>query len=105
MNTDNEDESFYMTYNGLNRPALVRGVPIMILIFTGLFIVLTGFPAIYFYSVKGLIIPAVSFIFLFIIKLSCEDDPNALRVIRLNTMGLALKIKHKDTILGYSSIR
>ncbi len=102
---DELKEDAYLTYNGLNRPALVAGVPLMILLFTGLFAVLAGFPAIYFFKLKGLIIPAGCFLFLFMVKLVCEDDPNALRIIRLNIMGFLLKVKHNDLILGYSSIR
>lgn len=94
-----------MTYNGFNRPALVSGIPLMLLLFTDFFAVLTGFPAIFLWGMKGLIIPAICALFLFIVKLACENDPNALRVIRLNLMGLLLKIRHRDLIIGYSSVR
>jgi len=94
-----------MTYNGFNRPALVAGIPLMLLLFTAFFAFLTGFPAIFFWGMKGLIIPVVCALFLFMVKLGCENDPNALRVIRLNLMGLLLKIRHRDLIIGYSSVR
>ncbi|EAV0955627.1 conjugal transfer protein TraD [Salmonella enterica] len=97
-------ESF-MTYNGFNRPALVAGIPLMLLLFTAFFAVLTGFPAIFLWGIKGIIIPVICALFLFIVKLACENDSNALRVIRLNLMGLLLKIRHRDLIIGYSSIR
>ncbi|ENO8530929.1 VirB3 family type IV secretion system protein [Escherichia coli] len=102
MNED--DKSQYATYNGLNRPAMVMGVPLLLLLAVGFIAVFCGFAAIYFWGGVGLIIPALCFLFLFIVRLFCDSDPNALRVLRLQLKGFMLKLKHQDTVTGFSSV-
>lgn len=99
-----DERNQYATYNGLNRPAMVMGVPLMLLLFSGFVAVFGGFGAIYLFGAKGLIVPSVLFLFLFIVRLFCDSDPNALRVLHLQFKGFLLKVKHQDIITGFSSV-
>ncbi|UCQ29608.1 VirB3 family type IV secretion system protein (plasmid) [Edwardsiella tarda] len=101
----NEDEKNYATYNGLNRPAMVAGVPLILLLVVGFLAVFGGFAAILLWGLSGLLVPSLCFLFLFIIRLICENDPNALRVLKLQLNGLFLKVKHRDVVIGFSSVK
>lgn len=93
----------YYTYNGLNRPAMVRGVPFMLLLTCGFLAIFTGFLGIYFLGAFGLVFPVLIAAFLFAVKIICENDPNALRVVKLSLSGMLLKLKHGDSITGFDS--
>jgi len=95
----------YFTYNGLNRPAMAAGVPLMLLLSCGFIAVFFGFLAVYFIGAFGLIVPALIGMFLFAVRIMCENDPNALRVIKLSLKGMLLKLKHGDLITGFDSGR
>lgn len=93
--------NMYATYNGLNRPAMYMGVPLILLLSTGFLAVFGGFGAIFLWGFAGLFLPGMAGLFLFFVRMLCESDPNALRVIRLVAEGVILKIKHQDKIVGY----
>lgn len=93
----------YATYNGLNRPAMVKGVPLLLLLAVGFFAIFGGFLAIYFYGAKGFSLPVISGFFLFAVRSVCENDPNALEVIKLNLKGKKMQLLHGETIIGYDS--
>ncbi|ECT8230231.1 conjugal transfer protein TraD [Salmonella enterica subsp. enterica serovar Enteritidis] len=102
----NENEkNVFATYNGLNRPAMVMGVPLLLLLAVGFLAVFGGFTALYFWGLSGLLVPGLCFLFLFIIRLICENDPNALRVLKLQFNGMVLKVKHRDSVIGFSSVK
>ena len=102
---DENEKKVFATYNGLNRPAMVMGVPLLLLLAVGFLAVFGGFTAMYFWGISGLLVPALCFLFLFIIRLICENDPNALRVLKLRFKGIMLKVKHRDTVIGFSSVK
>lgn len=93
----------YFTYNGLNRPAMVRGVPLMLLLSCGFIATFSGFIGIYFLGIFGMVFPLFIGAFLFMVKVVCENDPNALRVLNLSLSGMFLKLKHGDWITGFDS--
>ncbi|EGH9360840.1 conjugal transfer protein TraD [Salmonella enterica] len=100
-----KEKTLYLTYNGLNRPAMVRGVPLMLLLSCGFLATFSGFIAIYFIGVFGLIFPVFFGVFLLGVKVVCENDPNALRVLKLSLSGMLLKLKHGEMITGFDSGR
>ncbi|EPR9285179.1 VirB3 family type IV secretion system protein [Escherichia coli] len=102
---DENEKNVFATYNGLNRPAMVMGVPLLLLLAVGFLAVFGGFTAMFFWGLSGLLVPALCFLFLFIIRLICENDPNALRVLKLQFKGMILKIMHRDTVIGFSSVK
>ncbi|WP_158782786.1 VirB3 family type IV secretion system protein [Pantoea sp. BAV 3049] len=100
-----DESSAYITYNGLNRPAMLWGVP-LIIFFCGLVsIVAFGIPGIFYLGLKGVIIPSIIFLFLFAIRVVCEIDPNAITLIAFKIRGFLLKLKHKNGVIRFSSIR
>ncbi|MEG7664986.1 VirB3 family type IV secretion system protein [Hafnia paralvei] len=85
--------SKYITYNGLNRPALSAGVPLMILLPMFVLGLLFAFVGIYNFGVKG-ITPTLGIVVVwFFIRLAVENDPNALEVISLKLKGYFLQRK------------
>ncbi len=102
---DENEKKVFATYNGLNRPAMVMGVPLLLLLAVGFLAVFGGFTAMYFWGLSGLLVPALCFLFLFIIRLICENDPNALRVLKLQFKGMILKVIHRDTVIGFSLVK
>lgn len=93
----------YATYNGLNRPAMIMGVPLLLLLAVGFFAVFGGYAAIYIYGVKGFSVPVIAGFCLFAVRTACENDPNALEVIKLNLKGKRLQLLHGENIIGYDS--
>ncbi|WP_323085857.1 VirB3 family type IV secretion system protein [Providencia alcalifaciens] len=90
---ENEElKDLYLTYNGLNRPALVMGVPILLLLALGLFSLITAFVGIRAFGLVGIIPAGVCFLFVLIIRSLTESDPNALKVIAFKFKGFALKL-------------
>lgn len=100
-----EDVTLYATYNGLNRPAMIKGMPIMAIVIALLVSLIGGGGAIYLFGWGGLFVPALCFLTLFAIRIICEYDPNALRVMKLAFSGWWLKLKHRDGIIGFSSVQ
>ncbi|HFE3207861.1 VirB3 family type IV secretion system protein [Providencia stuartii] len=81
----------YLTYNGLNRPALVMGVPILLLLSLFGIALVTALLGVHFFGLFGLIPAALCFLCIVIIKSLTESDPNALKVISFKFKGIALK--------------
>lgn len=82
---------------------MVRGVPLMLLLSCGFIATFSGFIGVFFLGVFGLVFPLLIGAFLFIVKVICENDPNALRVVKLSFSGMLLKLKHGDMITGFDS--
>lgn len=83
--------SKYITYNGLNRPALSAGVPLMILLPMFVLGLLFAFVGVYNFGMKG-ITPTLGIVVVwFFIRLAVENDPNALDVISLKIKGFFLQ--------------
>lgn len=81
----------YISYNGLNRPALQCGVPLMILlpmVALGLFSTFTG---IYFFGMEGATPALIIILILFFIRIAVENDPRGLDVFKLKVKGFFLK--------------
>jgi len=100
---DEDVNKEYMTYNGLNRPAMIKGIPLMLGLVVCFIAAFGGFIAIYLCGFKGFIFPISCILFLFFVRVLCENDPNALTVHRLSLAGMWLKIKHGDSVIGFSS--
>lgn len=88
----------YASYNGLNRPALVMGIPLMPLLGCAFLMVFGGFAAVMVWGAVGLIVPIVLAIPLLVMKVVCEDDPNALTLLRWRIQGRLLRVKQMATV-------
>lgn len=90
---ENEElKDVYLTYNGLNRPALVKGVPILLLLTLSGISLVTALVGMYFFGVIGLIPTGICFLIGLIVRSMTENDPNALKVISFKLKGVALKL-------------
>lgn len=93
----------YVSYNGMNRPALKMGIPLMPLLFGGFLIVFGGFGGLMLWGVYGFIFPVFVGLILFSLKIVCEDDPNGLEVIKWKVMGILLLFKQGGEVLCFGS--
>lgn len=100
-----EEKQKFASYNAMNRPALFMGIPLMIFISVAGVALVTGFPAMYFWGPKGLLVPSLFGLFLFVVKLICEGDPNALAVMKWRIKGKMLRIKTGSKILTFNAAR
>ncbi|EFL2297890.1 hypothetical protein AOC66_004871 [Escherichia coli] len=66
MNDTEKPKVVFLSYNGLNRPVMVRGVPLMLFLSVGFLAVFGGFGCMFMWGISGLIFPALCFLFLFI---------------------------------------
>lgn len=101
---ENDKPICYITYNGLNRPAMIKGIPLMLGLIVCFIAAVGGFFCLFMFGLKGFIFPALCMMFLFTVRVMCENDPNALTVKKLSMSGFMLKLKHGDTIVGFSSV-
>lgn len=101
---NNNDDNSFPSFNGMNRPAMVYGVPMVLGIFTALFIILSLFGGLYlklgFFS---WILPSLGLLFLLFIKIICEDDPNALAFIKWRIRAILLRISQGNPVIHLSS--
>jgi len=103
MNEDDDDS--FPSFNGMNRPAMVYGVPMVLGIFTVLFIIVSFFGGlllkvgIYISAV----LPSLGFAFLLFIRIICEDDPNAFAFVRWRLKAILLKIIQGNPIIFVTS--
>ncbi|MDE9544132.1 VirB3 family type IV secretion system protein [Xenorhabdus bovienii] len=89
---ENEElKDIYLTYNGLNRPALVMGVPIILLLSLFGIGLITAMVGVYFLGLIGFIPAGICFLCIMIIRLLTESDSNALKVISFKLKGFVLK--------------
>ncbi|NBI13682.1 conjugal transfer protein TraD [[Haemophilus] felis] len=103
MSDNNEDDSF-PSFNGMNRPAMVYGVPMVLGIFTALFIVLSLFGGFYLkLGYYAWILPSLGLMFLLFIKIISEDDPNALAFIRWRIRAYLIMLSQGNPIIHLSS--
>ena len=104
MSEEDDDDSF-PSFNGMNRPAMVYGVPMVLGIFTILFIIVSFFGGL----LLGLnpyisaILPSVGFTFLLFIRIICEDDPNAFAFVKWRFKAISLKIIQGNPIIFVTS--
>lgn len=87
-NDFNELEIGYSSYNGLNKPAVFAGIPLMLMvaILTALlFICLPSY--ILLGKVAGTITAIILVAVYLFAKFSCDNDPNALTVMKLQVLG------------------
>lgn len=100
----NELEESYPSFNGMNRPAMVFGVPMVAALFILIFMVVTGFMGsalnLGFYS---LILPTLGAIYLLFLKIICEDDPNALAFIKWRLKAILLKKTQQNPVIYLTS--
>lgn len=87
-----ELKDVYLTYNGLNRPALVMGIPILLLLALGLFSLITAFIGIKVFGLVGIIPTGICFLIGLLIRSLTESDPNALKVVSFKLKGVFLKL-------------
>lgn len=91
MEANEETNTEYISYNSLNRPPMFFGVPIMV--FVGLVSALffIGFPLIiYVNAIVGALFGALVLVLFLFIKVSSENDPNAIDGIKLKLKGFAV---------------
>ena len=97
------NESF-PSFNGMNRPAMVFGVPMVAALCILCFMVVSGFLGSSlnwgFYS---LILPALGAIYLLFLKIVCEDDPNALAFIKWRAKAILIKQSQGNPVILLTS--
>ncbi|MGL4928266.1 MAG: VirB3 family type IV secretion system protein [Plesiomonas shigelloides] len=98
-----DSKELYATYNGLNRPAMLMGIPLMLFLALGFIGVFGTFIAIFTFGAKGFAFTATVLLCGFGLKLLCEFDPNALNVIKMNMSGLLINFRQQDKIIGFDS--
>lgn len=101
---DDEKTNKYTTFNGLGRPALAWGVPVMVLIsfiFAVIFTLFLGF--IIGWGVFSFIIPFILLSILFFLKIKCETNDKAIDIMKLDLMGLFLMIKSGGGIISLTA--
>lgn len=89
MNDDIDSE--YLSYNGFNRPALVMGVPLMLMLPIFAFAIFGTFIGVSLFGVVGIIPAGISILLIVVIRAMTENDPNALKVIAFNIKGFLIK--------------
>ncbi|HCP8030924.1 TPA: VirB3 family type IV secretion system protein [Escherichia coli] len=94
-----ELKTVYLTYNGLNRPAMIKGMPIIPFILCLLALMVSFFIGILTIGFYGLIIPSVIIGVMIAIKQMCADDPNAMSARALKFKGLCLKGFRSNNVL------
>lgn len=103
---DDFEKTSYATYNGMNRPALVMGMPIFFVLgmmIVAVLILFTVFPN--YGMFPTIIIMGFLGLICFVVKLVCENDPNAIGVIKWRLRGFLLRAKAKKGILSFDSRR
>lgn len=82
----------YISYNGLNRPAMgPGGVPLMILLPMMALALFSSFVGIYFFGLKGITPALIILVILMFVRIAVENDPTALDVIKLKAKGYWLQ--------------
>lgn len=89
---NDEIDSEYLTYNGFNRPALVAGVPLMLMLPILGFSIFGGFIFVNIFGLFGIIPVGLSLLSIIVIRAMTDNDPNALRVVRFNLKGFFIKL-------------
>lgn len=101
METDKKVDE-YITYNGFNRPALVAGVPLLLLLGLGMFAMVGFFLGfVLFGLLKAIIFPFISGMFFFIVRAMCETEPNAMRITKLRLRGFFLKVLQRNNVISF----
>ena len=97
-NKEHELNDGYISYNGLNRPPLIMGIPIMslIAILSSMFFI--AFPLFFYVNTfVGLTVVAILLLALLAIKVMCEDDARAMEVVKVKIKGF-LRYKFKKIL-------
>lgn len=101
METDKKVDE-YITYNGFNRPALVMGVPLLLLLGIGMFGMFGFFLCfVLFGFLKAIIFPFISGMIFFIVRAMCETEPNAMRITKLRLNGFLLKVLQRNNVISF----
>lgn len=98
----NELEIGFLSYNGLNKPALVFGVPLMIFVSLLASILFIALPVFYYvHKYLAYFIVCVDLLIFFIMKVISENDPNAGYVWILKIKGfIRFKLKNILAVRG-----
>lgn len=86
-----ELQAEYLAYNGLNRPALVMGVPLMILLPILFVAMFSGFILSNIFGLVGLVPAGFCLLSIIVLRAMTEHDPNAISVAIFRGRGLLLK--------------
>lgn len=81
----------YLAYNGFNRPALVMGVPMMILLPIMFVAMFSGFVFANMFGLVGLMPAGFCLLSVIVLRAMTEHDPNAINVAIFRARGLILK--------------
>lgn len=97
-------EEKFPTFNGLNRPAMMYGVPMVASLFTLTFMIATAFLGAFLGAgVYSLILPALGACYLLFLKIICEDDPNALAIVTWRVKARLLKASQGNPVIYLTS--
>jgi len=101
----NKELEKFASYNVLARKALIFGVPILTLIsFLGTML-LTGALGIAFWGFpKGIIIPLLLGVGLFVVRVKCMDDSRAMEDVVWDIKGAMARLRCRSTVTSFTSI-
>lgn len=99
-----KDGEGYCSFNFINKPAMIIGIPFGIFM-TGIFLlVFLGFGLFFTVGfISAVIAAALILLTLTAVKLLCENDPNALKFLKYRIKGYLHKKKYKGKFY-YSSV-
>lgn len=99
-----KDGEGYCSFNFINKPAMIIGIPFGIFM-CGIFLLLISFFGLFFTVglIAALVAVALIVLAMTVIKLLCENDPNALKFLKYRLKGYFHKKKYKGKFY-YSSV-
>lgn len=80
---DQGDQAIYPSFNALGRVAMLGGVPLLAVIFIGLFSLIAGVIGAVFFGLGGMLFGAIGLPVYLYCKKVCETDDQALRIMVL----------------------
>lgn len=94
----------YLSFNAMSRKPQVFGIPMMILVFSGIFIVLSAIAgALFFEDVRALFFPLLGIAWLFIVRLVSVNDSRAMEKLSWRLKGLIYLFKCRSSVASFSS--
>lgn len=104
LNTNQEEEG-YCAFNVMNRPAMLIGIPVKLLLILSSLLLVTGFAGPLLLGWAGVSFPLLIFVLLLTVKFICENDPNApqLAILRLRSLFFRLGGSRNNLFFFYAT--
>lgn len=103
--TMDEEKDEYASYNAMRREPLIFGIPIIPLIMLlCLALMSAAFGFIFLGVLKGMIVPSIILLILFITRIKCMDDSRAMRSFYWDLKGALYRLASRSVIISFTSI-